>query len=102
VIDVEPHVDGCLVHVRAQAGARQSAVRATQDGRLKVSVTQAPERGKANKAIVAVLSKQLQLRKSQIQIVSGTTSSQKKVLFNGVTPEDLRTRLETLFAEDER
>jgi uncharacterized protein YggU (UPF0235/DUF167 family) len=63
---------------------------------LKVSVTQAPEKGKANKAIVALLSKQLRLRKSEIRIVAGETSSQKKVVLCGITPNELQTRLASL------
>ena len=45
-----------LLPVRAQPGAKSSGVRGEQDGALKVSVTQIAEKGKANKALVAVLS----------------------------------------------
>jgi uncharacterized protein len=94
VIDVQPHPDGTLLPVRAQAGARKDEVRGVQDGMLKVAVTQAPERGKANKAIAALLAKALGLRKSQIELVSGPTSPRKQFLIRGVDPQDVKLRIE--------
>ena len=76
----EPHPNGAILLVRAQPGARRNEVRGVQDGALKVCVTQAPEKGKANKAIVEVLAKWLGVRKSQIELISGETASQKKFL----------------------
>ena len=80
MLDVQPHSDGAILPVRAQPRARRNEVRRIQDGALKVCVTQAPEKGKANKAIVEVLAKWLGLRRSQIELISGETASQKKFL----------------------
>ena len=60
---------------------------------LKVAVTQAPEKGKANKAIVQVLSKSLGLRRSQIELLSGETAQQKKFLIRDVTLEELQAKI---------
>lgn len=79
--------------VRAQAAARQNAIRGEQNGAIKVSVTQAPEQGKANKAIIQVLADRLSLRRSQIQLVSGETSSQKQFLVRGASLQDLSGRI---------
>ncbi len=46
---------------------------------LKVKVTAPPEKGKANKAIIKVLEKSLELPKGSIHITSGTTSSRKVI-----------------------
>jgi uncharacterized protein YggU (UPF0235/DUF167 family) len=70
VIDLEAHRDGVVFRVRAQAGARSSALRGEQDGALKVAVTQVAEKGKANKAILRLLCKQLGLRRSQLELLS--------------------------------
>jgi uncharacterized protein (TIGR00251 family) len=94
VIRCEAHPEGIVLLVRAYAGARRDELRGEHDGSLKVAVTQAPEKGKANKAIVEVLAKQLQLRKSQIELLSGETSSQKRFLLRGVTTDEIITRLE--------
>ena len=44
---------------------------------LKIMVTAAPEKGKANKAVVEVLARALQLPKHSVQIVAGSTSARK-------------------------
>lgn len=89
MIDLEEALDGMLLPVKARAGASQNAITGTHDGRLKVSVTQAPEKGKANQAIVKLLAKSLGLSRSQIELVSGETSPQKTFLVSGMTLADL-------------
>ena len=89
MIKLEPHDEGVVLPVRAHASARVNGLRGQQDGALKVSVTQAPEKGKANKAIIEVLAKSLGLKRSQIELITGTTSSQKRFLIRGVTAESL-------------
>jgi uncharacterized protein len=64
VIDLDLHADGILLSVRAHAGAKRSELRSFQDGMLKVSVAQAPEKGKANKSIIELLCDALSLKKS--------------------------------------
>ncbi len=94
MIALESHHDGTILPVRAQPGSRKSELRGEQEGALKVAVTQVAEKGKANKAIVAFLSKQLGLRKSQIVLISGETSAQKKFLVREVSIDQLRSVIE--------
>jgi uncharacterized protein (TIGR00251 family) len=94
MIDLAPHAEGVVLPVRASAGARSNAIRGIQDGALKVSVTQAAEKGKANKAIVELLSKSLGLKRSQLELIAGQTSPQKRFLVRGVTLEELRVQIE--------
>ncbi len=54
---LEPHPDGTILPVRAQPGARRNEIRGVQDGMLKVCVTQSPEKGKANKAVIELLAR---------------------------------------------
>ena len=94
MIALEPHPEGTILPVRARPGARRNEIRGEQDGMLKVCVTQAPEKGKANKALIAVLAKELSLRKSQIELIAGGTSSQKRFLVRDIVPEELTERIE--------
>lgn len=94
MIQLESLAQSVVLPVRAQAGARNNGIQGEHDGALKVSVTQAPEKGKANKAIVGVLAKLLGLRKSQISLISGETSSQKRFSIANVDVEELRARIE--------
>jgi uncharacterized protein (TIGR00251 family) len=94
MIDLQPHPQGVILPVRAQPGARCNEIRGRQDGCLKVCVTQSPEKGKANKALVALLSKTLSLRKSQLELIAGETSRTKRFLVQGITSKELAARIE--------
>ncbi len=93
MLSLESHSDGVVLPVRAQPGARRNEIRGEQDGMLKVSVTQSPEKGKANKALVELLSKKLGLKRSQIELLAGETSHQKRFLISGIKPEELAGRI---------
>jgi uncharacterized protein len=93
MIALEPHAEGTILPVRAQPGARRNEIRGEQNGALKVCVTQTAEKGKANKALVALLCDTLSLRKSQIELLSGETSHQKRFLVRGLTPAELSDRI---------
>ena len=89
MIALQLHAEGTILPVRAQPGAKRNEIRGEQDGALKVCVTQSPEKGKANKAVIELMAKSLGLRKSQIELLSGETSHQKRFLIRGITPEEL-------------
>lgn len=50
---------------------------------LKARVSAVPEDGKANAALVALLAKALNVPKSAVTIVSGTTARQKQIAVTG-------------------
>ncbi len=50
---------------------------------LKISVTAAPENGKANAAMIKSLAKALGLAKGDIEVVAGQTSRNKKIRLRG-------------------
>jgi uncharacterized protein (TIGR00251 family) len=89
MIAVAPHAEGATVAVRAQPGARKTAVLGEQAGALKVAVTAPPEDGRANAALVEVLKDWLGVKRSQVELVSGQTHRNKVVLIRGVTAEQL-------------
>ena len=93
MIELEASDYGIILPVRAQPGSRSSGIRGVQNGALKVSVTQVAEKGKANKALIAVLGKQLGLRKSQIELISGPTAARKRFLVRDVSENQLRERI---------
>jgi uncharacterized protein (TIGR00251 family) len=93
VIELRHRPEGTILPVRAQPGARRNELRGEQDGMLKVCVTQAAEKGKANKAVGQLLAKSLGLRKSQIELLSGETSREKKFLIRDITPEELTQKI---------
>lgn len=91
--------DGTILRVKARPGARRNALTGLHDGCLCVAVSQAPEQGKANAAIIALLADQLGLSKSQFELLSGQTSSRKRFLIRAITADDLRSRVSRLLAD---
>ncbi len=92
--------DHLLLAVRLTPNGGRDAlegVEMTADGQahLKARVTAVPEKGKANKALVALLSKALKVPKTAISVVSGETARQK-ILRIDADPEDLKSRIEAL------
>ena len=83
MISIEESPDGILIPVRVSAGASRDRVIGEHAGALKVSVSAAPERGKANKAVCELIAKTLGISRSQVRLVSGETSRDKKLLVTG-------------------
>ena len=96
MIDITPHDEGVIIAVRAQPGAKRNEVAGIRDRMLLVRVTQAPEKGKANKAIAEVIAKAIGLRRSQVELFSGETSRQKRFLVRNLTTEELFVKLGAL------
>ena len=93
---LEDIADGVLLPVRAQPGARRNGVIGVHNGRLKVAVTQVAERGKANDVVLLVLAESLALRRSQLELVAGTTNRDKMVLVRGINVVELSARINAL------
>jgi len=96
MLQLETHPRGVVLPVRAHAGARRNDVLGERDGMLRVAVTAAPEKGKANRAIVALLSDKLGASKSSIELLAGETSAKKRFLIVGADVDELRTKIEQL------
>ncbi len=85
--------NGVVLLVKAQPKAKKNAIAGVHDGRLKVSVTEAPEKGKANAAINRILARSLGLRRSEIELVRGATSPHKEFLVRVASVAELRSRV---------
>jgi uncharacterized protein len=99
MIELLDHSDGVVLPVKAQPGGRKNAIRGEQNGALKVSVTQVAEKGKANAALLELLAKLLQLKRSQIELIAGETQSQKRFLIRGISRDDLAVRIAAALAD---
>ena len=89
--------DGVVIPVRVTPGARRNQIMGTRDDpngttRLRVSVSAIPENGKANTALILLLSNAWRLPKSSFSISSGAGSKQKTVQISG-DPDPLLERI---------
>lgn len=99
VIALKEHPQGVIVPVKVQPGARRNGLAGEHAGALKVQVTQAPERGKATDAVLETIADELRLKRSQVSLLSGATSQQKRVLISGVALADLAERLRSVLED---
>ena len=79
--------------VRAQPGARKNAVLGEQNGALKLVVTAPADQGKANKALVELLREVLGLKRSQVELLKGDNSRDKRFFIRGLELAELQNRL---------
>jgi len=68
-----------FIEVIAKAGARERRVTENPDGTLTVRTTRPPDKGQANRDIIAQVAEHLGVPKTSIQIVGGQTSFRKRL-----------------------
>jgi len=80
------------LQVHLQPGARKNEVIGFRGGVLYARVTAAPENGKANQALIALLAEALDLPRGDIALIRGVTSRNKLIAVRGLEPEALRNK----------
>ncbi len=89
-VSIEAWQNGAAFHVKAHAGAKREGLAGIHDGMLRLEVTAAPEKGKANKALLKLLAKLLGVPPAGIELLSGDTNARKRFGVRGVSPDKLR------------
>ncbi len=85
---------GIEIDIKAVPGASRDRVVGLLGECLKVQISAAPEKGKANKAIESLLANSLGVRARDVAVVSGHTTARKTVRVTNVTIETCRRLLE--------
>lgn len=83
------------VRLRVSPGASRPGVVGRHGSAWKLRVAAAPEHGKANEAVVALLAETLALPRANVTLVSGTGSRDKIVELTGLEPDEIERRLAT-------
>jgi hypothetical protein len=87
---VTSYPGGSMLTVWVVPGARRNEIVGFYAGALRVRVTAPPEKGRANKAVIALLEDALHCR---LRLAGGAGSRRKRLVAAGVSPEDLISRL---------
>jgi uncharacterized protein (TIGR00251 family) len=82
---------GVKLRLRVSAGAAKTRVLGVHAGALKLSVGTAPEKGKANREVLALVARVFSLPRRGAELVSGETSRDKVVRL-ALTPEEAARR----------
>ena len=93
MLDIVTTNSGVILSIRTQPGSSKNRIIGEYGGRLKLAVTAAPEKGKANKAVIELLADTLHINESSIQIISGESSRDKRLMIEGLTPENIKSLL---------
>lgn len=84
--------NGLVLTVKVSAGAGRQLLQ-VKDGYLKVYLKAPREKGKANEELISLLSKQLALPKTNLGIISGHSSTLKRVKVVGANAERIAEAL---------
>ena len=89
---VRSAVDGVTLAVRAQPGAKKTAIVGVygegDSAQLKIAVQAPPIEGRANEALIAMLAETFGVPKRSVELVSGELSRSKVFLLKGVRLAD--------------
>lgn len=81
------------LRLRVIPGAARSGVAGRHGEAWKLRVAQTPERGKANTAVLDLLSAALRVPRKQLELVVGKTARDKVVAVTGLSLEEAEQRL---------
>jgi uncharacterized protein (TIGR00251 family) len=84
----------CTIDIRIKPNARRQSVEIGDDGIVHVRVNAPPVEGRANTALIEILSETLDVPKSCVSIKRGLGSRNKVVEIVGLTKEDVLKRVE--------
>jgi uncharacterized protein (TIGR00251 family) len=101
---LEDHPDGLVLRVRVQPRASRNKVAGPHGDAVKIHIAAPPVEGEANRSCLRFLAKTLKVPAGSLEILSGQTARDKRILLRfapGVDPARLRTSLEAMvFSKD--
>ncbi len=92
-LSIETTDGGVVFTVKVVPGSSRTSVSGLLDDMLKVKVSAAAEKGKANKCLIDFLSQELGVKKNVIHIISGQVNPVKRVEVLGVSADMLEKKL---------
>jgi len=89
--------DGITLAVRAQPGAKKTAITGTygegSTAQVKIAVQAPPIEGRANEALIAFLAGLFALSRTNVVLISGELSRSKVFLLRGVARDQVETAI---------
>lgn len=79
--------------VKVVPASSRTVIVGVLDGMLKIRVTAAPEKGKANQSVIEFLAKKLGVNKQAVTITAGTSNPVKQIYVSGLAPDEILERL---------
>jgi uncharacterized protein (TIGR00251 family) len=92
-MEVRDSPSGAILVIGVQPSARKRELRQDRQGRTKLAVTEPPQDGRANRALVEFVAEILAVRKGQVTLVAGMGSRRKTFLVRGLSAAEVSQRL---------
>jgi uncharacterized protein (TIGR00251 family) len=84
---------GCLIKVKVKPNSNKSTIYFSNESEICVEVKSPNIEGKANRELLNLLTKILQVNKESITILRGVKSKVKWIKIDGITPQKILTYL---------
>jgi hypothetical protein len=85
--------NAAVFYVKVIPSSSRTSLEGVQNGMLRIKLSAAPEKGRANQAVVDFLTGKLGIKKKFITITSGLFSKVKQIAVEQITPEVLTEKL---------
>ena len=87
--------DAVVFTVKVVPGSSKTQIGGLLNGMIKIRVSAAPEKGKANKLLVNFLAKQLGIKSKAVSIISGHRTAVKRVQVSGIQVKNIMRIIES-------
>lgn len=91
---IKEHAEGSTIEVKVHTSSSRRGVEGVSGGRVTLSVHSPPEKGKANRESLQVLSEALGIPPSRLEVLRGLSSRNKTVLAHDLSPSEARNLLQ--------
>ena len=102
-MDEHPELDEAkgwvVLSVHVQPGARRSEVAGRHGDALKVRIAAPPSDGRANEAVLALVSEEFGLPRRDVELVSGLSSRRKRIRLGDLTMVEAARAVNRLLGE---
>ena len=85
--------DAVIFYVKVTPSSNRTCLAGIQNGMFKIKLSAAPEKGKANQALIDFLSDKLGIKRKFVTIISGLTSKVKQIAVEQETAETITEKL---------
>ena len=95
-LDIRNVDGGATISVKVVPGSSRDRIVGVLGDCLKIATAAPAEKGRANRAVAAILAEALGVGTKEVQLVSGATSPRKQFSVAGVTAGHVRDKLAAL------
>ncbi|CEK13100.1 hypothetical protein CWRG_00359 [Chthonomonas calidirosea] len=83
-----------ILKIRLTPRSDRNAIERYEEGQLYARVTASPVKGEANRALLLLLAEALEVPKSHMELIAGTTAREKVVRIEGIEAAELYEKLQ--------